>query len=75
MASNLIPFKKLQQLETSNKKKLPFFTTIIIFSILIFNGSCSKDTKSPDPGQTTTGNSKIVYADLNPDSVIAGQTK
>ncbi len=52
-----------------NKKPLAF-TAVIIFSILIFNGSCSKDTKSPDPDKATTGNSKIIYTDVKPDSVI-----
>ncbi len=51
-------------------KKLSAFISIIVTSILIFNGSCSKDIKSPDSGNTITGASKIVYTDVNPDSVI-----
>ena len=54
------------------KGKLLTFITMIIFTIavLFFNGSCSKDTISPDAGKTTTGSSTIVYTDVNPDSVI-----
>ncbi len=51
-------------------KKLPAFISILIISILIFNGSCSKDTKSLDNGNTTTGTSKIIYTDVKPDSAI-----
>ena len=51
-------------------KKLSAFISIIVTSILIFNGSCSKDIKSPDSGNTITCASKIVYTDVNPDSVI-----
>lgn len=55
-------------------KKPPAFIAMIIFTItvLLFNGSCSKDTKGQDPGNTTTGSSKIVYKDVIPDSVIHG---
>lgn len=53
-------------------KKLPSFITLLIFTIavLLFNASCSKDTKSLDSGKTTTGSSTIVYTDVKPDSVI-----
>jgi hypothetical protein len=51
-------------------QKLSAFISIILISILIFNSGCSKDTKNPDNGNTTTGNSKIIYTDVNPDSVI-----
>jgi len=50
-------------------QKLPAFTAIILFSILIFNGSCSKDAKS-----SYQGNSRIVYTNVAPDSVILKST-
>ena len=53
-------------------KKRPGFITMIIFGItfLLFNASCSKDTKSPDLSKPTAGSSPIVYTDVKPDSVI-----
>lgn len=51
-------------------KKLLAFTILILFSILIFNGSCRKDTKSPVYGKTATGSSKIVYTDVSPDDTL-----
>lgn len=55
--------------------KLPAFTAIIVFYILIFNGSCRKDIKRPDSGKTTIGSSKIIYTDVNPDSVIINTSR
>ncbi len=65
---------KIKIMKKRITKKLPAFISIITFSILIFNGSCSKDTKSPDTGNTTTGTSKIVYTDVKPDSAILSTT-
>jgi hypothetical protein len=67
-------FKKAYKqikMEIDTKRKFPAFITMIFtIVVLLFNGSCSKDTKSLDSGKTTTGSSKIVYTDVNPDSLI-----
>ena len=52
-------------------KKPPGLITTIIFSIavLLFNGSCSKETKSPDYSKPTAGSSMIIHTDLVPDTI------
>lgn len=47
---------------------LPDFNLIIIIFILIFSASCSKDPKNP--GNNPKTNSKIIYTDVSPDSII-----
>jgi hypothetical protein len=54
-------------------KMLLSFSVIIIFSVLIFNVSCSKNTNQ-NSGQTITGNAKIIYTDVSPDSAILSTT-
>jgi len=59
-------------MKSQKTKKISDFISILIFTItvLLFNGSCSKGTNSPDPGKPITGSSTIVYTDVKPDSVI-----
>ncbi len=51
-------------------KKFPGFVAMEIFAItiLLLNGSCSKDAK---PSNTPPGGSLIVYTDVNPDTTIS----
>jgi hypothetical protein len=54
-----------------NKKiTTSLMVTGIIAAILAVNGGCRKGHNPPEPGKVITGNSTIVYTDVNPDSTI-----
>ncbi|HSZ86913.1 MAG TPA: hypothetical protein VK787_12845 [Puia sp.] len=66
---------------TKTPTSFSFSGIIILFiSILIFSGSCVKQTTptNPDPTKpnppTNPANSQIIYTDVNPDSVILDST-
>jgi hypothetical protein len=58
-------------------RKFPTLHSMITsaMSLLLFIGSCSKDSNSPGSAQTTTNNLNIVYTDLISDSVIVSESR
>jgi hypothetical protein len=66
-----IPKHNQAKMKKQPNKKFPAFTSLILVSILIFNGSCSKGPQSPDTGKPTTETTKIIYTDVNPGITVS----